>query len=139
MPRSEQKKPVGFATHITAGGIAGAMEAVSGQFVWTVSSNGRRDGMLSRAVDSRQTDSEEFFGDTLLCWLRIFPERRKRFASFEAVVGSANYPRGDRNAMVRRRFIVRTSSSGNHTLLLDHEHAVPLAIQNLLVSFTRIY
>lgn len=28
MPRNGEKKPVGFATHITAGGIAGAMEAV---------------------------------------------------------------------------------------------------------------
>jgi hypothetical protein len=29
MPRNGDKKPVGFATHITAGGLAGAMEAVS--------------------------------------------------------------------------------------------------------------
>lgn len=29
MSRNGDKKPVGFATHITAGGIAGAMEAVS--------------------------------------------------------------------------------------------------------------
>lgn len=29
MSRTGDKKPVGFATHITAGGIAGAMEAVS--------------------------------------------------------------------------------------------------------------
>lgn len=28
MPRNENKKHVGFATHITAGGMAGAMEAV---------------------------------------------------------------------------------------------------------------
>jgi solute carrier family 25 citrate transporter 1 len=29
MSRSGNKKPVGFATHVTAGGIAGACEAVS--------------------------------------------------------------------------------------------------------------
>jgi hypothetical protein len=29
MSRNGDKKPVGFATHITAGGLAGAMEAVS--------------------------------------------------------------------------------------------------------------
>jgi hypothetical protein len=29
MSRGGDKKPVGFATHITAGGIAGGMEAVS--------------------------------------------------------------------------------------------------------------
>jgi len=29
MSKNGDKKPVGFATHITAGGMAGAMEAVS--------------------------------------------------------------------------------------------------------------
>lgn len=33
MSRIENKKPVGFATHIIAGGIAGACEAVSPSFL----------------------------------------------------------------------------------------------------------
>ena len=33
----DKKKPVGFATHITAGGIAGAMEAVSTQLPLAIS------------------------------------------------------------------------------------------------------
>jgi len=33
MSRGNNKNPVGFATHITAGGMAGACEAVDNSFV----------------------------------------------------------------------------------------------------------
>ncbi|EPQ55284.1 mitochondrial carrier [Gloeophyllum trabeum ATCC 11539] len=96
MSRSGDKKQVGFATHITAGGIAGAMEALCCQPLDTIkvrmqlSRSGRAPGTKSRGfiatgayIVKRETPLALYKGLGAVLG-GIVPKMAVRFASFEA-------------------------------------------------------
>jgi len=98
MSRTE-KKPVGFATHITAGGIAGAMEALCCQPLDTIkvrmqlSKSGIRPGTTRRGfiatgvqIVSRETPLALYKGLGAVLG-GIVPKMAIRFASFERYKG----------------------------------------------------
>ncbi|EIN06585.1 mitochondrial carrier [Punctularia strigosozonata HHB-11173 SS5] len=95
MSRSTDKKPVGFATHITAGGIAGAMEALCCQPLDTIkvrmqlSRSGRLPGTKPRGfletgamIVRRETPLALYKGLGAVL-SGIVPKMAIRFASFE--------------------------------------------------------
>ncbi|KAI6046380.1 mitochondrial carrier domain-containing protein [Pisolithus marmoratus] len=95
MPRSESKKQVGFATHITAGGVAGAMEALCCQPLDTIkvrmqlSRSGRAPGTRPRGfiatgamIVRRETPLALYKGLGAVL-SGIVPKMAIRFASFE--------------------------------------------------------
>ncbi|KAJ6631431.1 mitochondrial carrier domain-containing protein [Mycena sp. CBHHK59/15] len=99
MSRSGSKKPVGFATHIAAGGIAGACEALTCQPLDTIkvrmqlSKSGRAPGTKPRGflatggmIIRRETPLALYkgFGAVLS---GIVPKMATRFASFEQYKG----------------------------------------------------
>ncbi|KAH0588670.1 hypothetical protein H2248_004482 [Termitomyces sp. 'cryptogamus'] len=99
MSRSSNKKPVGFATHITAGGIAGACEALVCQPLDTIkvrmqlSKSGRAPGTKPRGVFGtaayivrRETPLALYKGLGAVL-SGIVPKMAIRFASFEAYKG----------------------------------------------------
>jgi len=99
MSRSTNKKPVGFATHITAGGIAGACEALTCQPLDTIkvrmqlSRSGRGTGTKARGVFAtgayivrRETPLALYKGLGAVL-SGIVPKMAIRFASFEAYKG----------------------------------------------------
>ncbi|KAK0222452.1 mitochondrial carrier domain-containing protein [Armillaria nabsnona] len=99
MSRSGNKKPVGFATHITAGGIAGACEALTCQPLDTIkvrmqlSRSGRAPGTKSRGffatgahIVRRETPLALYKGLGAVL-SGIVPKMAIRFASFEAYKG----------------------------------------------------
>ncbi|KAJ7579309.1 mitochondrial carrier domain-containing protein [Mycena floridula] len=96
MSRSGNKKPVGFATHITAGGIAGACEALTCQPLDTIkvrmqlSKSGRIPGTKPRGffatgayIAKRETPLALYKGLGAVL-SGIVPKMAIRFASFEA-------------------------------------------------------
>ncbi|KAF8920519.1 mitochondrial carrier domain-containing protein [Mucidula mucida] len=99
MSRSGHKKPVGFATHVTAGGIAGACEALTCQPLDTIKVRMQ----LSRSGSVPGTKPRGFFAtgayianrETPLALYKglgavlsgIVPKMSIRFASFEAYKG----------------------------------------------------
>ncbi|KIY66460.1 mitochondrial carrier [Cylindrobasidium torrendii FP15055 ss-10] len=99
MSRTNNKKPVGFATHITAGGIAGACEALTCQPLDTIKVRMQ----LSRSGSVPGTKARGFFAtgayivkrETPLALYKglgavlsgIVPKMSIRFASFEAYKG----------------------------------------------------
>ncbi|SJK98230.1 probable succinate-fumarate transporter (mitochondrial) [Armillaria ostoyae] len=99
MSRSGNKKPVGFATHITAGGIAGACEALTCQPLDTIkvrmqlSKSGRAPGTKPRGFFA--TGAHIIRRETPLALYKglgavlsgIVPKMAIRFASFEAYKG----------------------------------------------------
>ncbi|PBK61288.1 mitochondrial carrier [Armillaria solidipes] len=99
MSRSGNKKPVGFATHITAGGIAGACEALTCQPLDTIkvrmqlSKSGRAPGTKPRGffatgahIARRETPLALYKGLGAVL-SGIVPKMAIRFASFEAYKG----------------------------------------------------
>ncbi|KAK0228662.1 mitochondrial carrier domain-containing protein [Armillaria fumosa] len=99
MSRSGNKKPVGFATHITAGGIAGACEALTCQPLDTIkvrmqlSKSGRTPGTKPRGffatgayIVRRETPLALYKGLGAVL-SGIVPKMAIRFASFEAYKG----------------------------------------------------
>lgn len=99
MSRSGNKKPVGFATHITAGGIAGACEALTCQPLDTIkvrmqlSKSGRAPGTKPRGffatgahIVRRETPLALYKGLGAVL-SGIVPKMAIRFASFEAYKG----------------------------------------------------
>ncbi|KIL00892.1 hypothetical protein PAXRUDRAFT_821233 [Paxillus rubicundulus Ve08.2h10] len=99
MSRSGNKKPVGFATHITAGGIAGAMEALCCQPLDTIkvrmqlSKSGMAPGTKPRGfIDTglmiirRETPLALYKGLGAVL-SGIVPKMAIRFASFETYKG----------------------------------------------------
>lgn len=95
MPRNENKKHVGFATHITAGGMAGAMEALCCQPLDTIkvrmqlSRSGRAPGTKPRGfvatgamIVRRETPLALYKGLGAVL-SGIVPKMAIRFASFE--------------------------------------------------------
>lgn len=99
MSRSGDKKPVGFGTHITAGGIAGAMEALCCQPLDTIkvrmqlSRSGRAPGTKARGFIA--TGAHIVQRETALALYKglgavltgIVPKMAIRFASFETYKG----------------------------------------------------
>ncbi|KAK0483750.1 mitochondrial carrier domain-containing protein [Armillaria novae-zelandiae] len=99
MSRNGNKKPVGFATHITAGGIAGACEALTCQPLDTIkvrmqlSKSGRTPGTKPRGffatgayIVRRETPLALYKGLGAVL-SGIVPKMAIRFASFEAYKG----------------------------------------------------
>ncbi|KII95561.1 hypothetical protein PLICRDRAFT_34456 [Plicaturopsis crispa FD-325 SS-3] len=99
MSRQGSKKSVGFATHITAGGIAGAMEALTCQPLDTIkvrmqlSKSGRTPGTKARGfiatgawIVQRETPLALYKGLGAVL-SGIVPKMAIRFASFEAYKG----------------------------------------------------
>ncbi|KAF9448266.1 mitochondrial carrier [Macrolepiota fuliginosa MF-IS2] len=99
MSRNSSKKPVGFATHITAGGIAGACEALTCQPLDTIkvrmqlSRSGRTPGTKARgfiatgiSIVQRETPLALYKGLGAVL-SGIVPKMATRFASFEAYKG----------------------------------------------------
>ncbi|KAK0459849.1 mitochondrial carrier domain-containing protein [Desarmillaria tabescens] len=99
MSRNGNKKPVGFATHITAGGIAGACEALTCQPLDTIkvrmqlSKSGRAPGTKPRGffatgtyIVRRETPLALYKGLGAVL-SGIVPKMAIRFASFEAYKG----------------------------------------------------
>ncbi|KAG6381974.1 mitochondrial carrier domain-containing protein [Boletus reticuloceps] len=99
MPRNGERKPVGFATHITAGGIAGAMEALCCQPLDTIkvrmqlSKSGSAPGTKPRGVIAtgirivqRETPLALYKGLGAVL-SGIVPKMAIRFASFETYQG----------------------------------------------------
>jgi len=99
MPRSGDKKPVGFATHITAGGIAGGCEALVCQPLDTIkvrmqlSKSGLAPGTKARGfiatgayIVRRETPLALYKGLGAVL-SGIVPKMAIRFASFEAYKG----------------------------------------------------
>ncbi|KAG6830428.1 hypothetical protein H0H92_000731 [Tricholoma furcatifolium] len=76
MSRSSNKKPVGFATHITAGGIAGACEAIKARGVFATGAY----------IVRRETPLALYKGLGAVL-SGIVPKMAIRFASFEAYKG----------------------------------------------------
>ncbi|KIY46208.1 mitochondrial carrier [Fistulina hepatica ATCC 64428] len=99
MSRNSNKKPVGFATHITAGGIAGACEALACQPLDTIkvrmqlSRSGRLPGTKSRgflatgALICRRETPLALYKGLGAVLSGIVPKMAIRFASFEAYKG----------------------------------------------------
>ncbi|KAI6029392.1 mitochondrial carrier domain-containing protein [Pisolithus microcarpus] len=99
MPRNENKKHVGFATHITAGGMAGAMEALCCQPLDTIKVRMQlsRSGRAPGGIDRRNPEGLVATGamivrrETPLALYKglgavlsgIVPKMAIRFASFE--------------------------------------------------------
>jgi len=96
MSRNSNKKPVGFATHITAGGIGGACEALACQPLDTIkvrmqlSRSGRTPGTKARgfiatgvSIVQRETPLALYKGLGAVL-SGIVPKMAIRFASFEA-------------------------------------------------------
>ncbi|TFK50858.1 mitochondrial carrier [Heliocybe sulcata] len=96
MSRSAEKKPVGFATHIIAGGLAGAMEALCCQPLDTIkvrmqlSRSGRAPGTKARGfvatgayIVKRETPLALYKGLGAVLG-GIVPKMAVRFASFES-------------------------------------------------------
>ncbi|KAH7925295.1 mitochondrial carrier [Leucogyrophana mollusca] len=99
MSRSANKKPVGFATHLTAGGLAGAMEALCCQPLDTIkvrmqlSKSGMAPGTKPRGfiatgilIVKRETPLALYKGLGAVL-AGIVPKMAIRFASFEAYKG----------------------------------------------------
>ncbi|KAF8058771.1 mitochondrial carrier domain-containing protein [Lyophyllum atratum] len=99
MPPGNKKKPVGFATHITAGGIAGGCEALVCQPLDTIkvrmqlSKSGRHPGTKARGffataayIVRRETPLALYKGLGAVL-SGIVPKMAIRFASFEAYKG----------------------------------------------------
>ncbi|KAK0210876.1 mitochondrial carrier domain-containing protein [Desarmillaria ectypa] len=99
MSRNSNKKPVGFATHITAGGMAGACEALTCQPLDTIkvrmqlSKSGRAPGTKPRGffatgtyIVRRETPLALYKGLGAVL-SGIVPKMAIRFASFEAYKG----------------------------------------------------
>ncbi|KAJ3576490.1 hypothetical protein NP233_g396 [Leucocoprinus birnbaumii] len=99
MSRNSNKKPVGFATHITAGGIAGACEALTCQPLDTIkvrmqlSRSGRTPGTKARgfiatgvSIVRRETPLALYKGLGAVL-SGIVPKMAIRFASFETYKG----------------------------------------------------
>ncbi|KAA1476471.1 mitochondrial carrier [Dentipellis sp. KUC8613] len=97
--RSGEKKPVGFGTHVTAGGLAGAMEALCCQPLDTIkvrmqlSRSGRAPGTKARGflatgamIVRRETPLALYKGLGAVL-SGIVPKMAIRFASFEAYKG----------------------------------------------------
>ncbi|KAN0081337.1 Mitochondrial carrier domain containing protein [Tylopilus felleus] len=99
MPRNGEKRPVGFATHVTAGGIAGAMEALCCQPLDTIkvrmqlsrastAAGTKPRGVIATAVRIVQRETPLALYKGLGAVLSgIVPKMAIRFASFETYQG----------------------------------------------------